>query len=331
MAVRQMTGIYLFSIMYSVIPFVVWIGKNESLSGCSHFITLGKNSKKIFTFISVGLFLHIVVLNILYFVTSCKLRKHWRKRVRFDSFAKENDDAEMSVICHINQQRRDDREEKNKSYDSQKHRPQVQVLLDPSRSAMRDTLNESHVSDDTKPYEVNVKNNFICQSEANDGSFDLNNTPSGLLGTSTSFEPADQNTAANSGEVSSSVKATSLPKCEGTNFENIPDFISTRREDRSKRFSRLNRGYKSDYQRQHLCLIGLIILLIDVSIFPAIIVRMIPVSMSNTMRFSLWILLFNNSLVNPWVYTLQSKDFRRALKDNIVKIGGWIACFVRFK
>ena len=72
--------------------------------------------------------------------------------MRFDSFAKENDDAEMSVICHINQQRRDDREEKNKSCDSQKHLPQVQVLLDPSRSALRDTLNESHESDDTKPY-----------------------------------------------------------------------------------------------------------------------------------------------------------------------------------
>ena len=273
MAVLQMIGIYLFSIVYSVIPFVVWIGKNERISECSH-IALGKNSEKIFVFLGVGFFLPIVILHVLYLVTSCKLRKHWRKRMRFsrreDSFAKENSGAETSTMCHINQQRRDERGGKIKFCDSQKHRPQDQVLLDLQRSAFRDSFNIiSHMRDDTKRSDLNVKGSFICQSEANDGSFDLNNTPSALLATSTSFEPTDLNTAANPEEGVFSVKTTALPKCEITHFENISDPFSTRRENTPKRLSHLNRVYKSDFQRQSLCLIGLILLLIDVSIFSA--------------------------------------------------------------
>ena len=109
--------------------------------------------------------------------------------------------------------------------------------------------------DDTKRSDLNIESSFICQSEANDGSFDLNNTPSALLGTSTTFEPTDLNTAANPEEGVSSVKTTALPKCEITHFENIPDPFSSRRENTPKRFSHLNRVYKSDFQRQSLCLI----------------------------------------------------------------------------
>ena len=292
MAVLQMISIYLFSIIYSTIPVIVWVGQNEKVSECSHIITHGKNSEKIFAFLGIGIFLPIVMLNILYFVTSCKLRKQWRKRKRFlrqeDSFAKENSCAEMSIMRHINQQRRVKQGEKIKSCDSPKHQPQVQVLLTPSRSEFTDYR------------------------------------PSALLDTTP--EPNDLNTSAKPVEVPSSVKTTALPKCESTNFGKNPDPVSTRSGDTPKRFSRLNRGYRSDYQRQSLHLIGLILLLIDVTMFPAIIVRSIPISISFTVRFYLGLVVFNNSLVNPWLYALQSKDLRRALKDNLVKIGGWFAC-----
>ena len=332
MTLLQMIGIYLFSIMYSVIPFVVWVEGNERFSDCSHISTLGKNSKKIFAFLGVGLFLPTFILNILYFATLCKLRKQWRKRMRFlrqkDSFVKEKSSAKMSDVFHINQQRRNQRGEKIKFCDSPKLRTQGILILDPLRSLDHcDSLDISPTIDDTKPSEVNVSSSLICQCETND----INETLSGLPDAITSFEPTDLNTAAHPGVVPPSAKATALPKFENTNFRINPDPYSTRREDTPKRPSQLNRGYKSDYQRQSLCLIGLILLLIDVSIFPAIIVRSIPVSISLTVRFTLTLLVFNNSLVNPWIYALQSKDFRRALKDNIVKIGEWIASFVKFR
>ena len=173
MTVLQMIGIYLFSIVYSVIPFIVWIGKHERISECSPINALGKNSEKIFAFLGVGFFLPIVILQLLYLVTSCKLRKHWRKRIRFsrreDSFAKENSGTETSTICHINQQGRDERGGKIKFCDSPKHRSQDQVLLDLQRSAFRDSFNIiSHTRNDTKRSDLNVKSSFVCQSEANE-------------------------------------------------------------------------------------------------------------------------------------------------------------------
>ena len=211
----------------------------------------------------------------------------------------------------------------SKAY-SPKVKQQVHLLKDPRDSALRCSIGS--VTDDVISSEFRIKNNCTHRTETKNAEcFDLYNTDSGLL--NTFFEPTYSNMPANSTEDSSSLMSAVLPvcsKCGQTNCENIPATLSTRMGDTS-RFSELSRNYKSSYQRQSLCLIGLILLLIDVSIIPAIIVRSIPVPISITVRFAFGLLMFNNSLVNPWVYALQSKDFRTALKDNIRKIRG-ITC-----
>ena len=80
--VLQMVGIYLFSVVYTIIPFIVLGVENETIGEYISKSTLGNNAEKAFAFIGLCSFLPIVILNILYMVTLCKLRKHWRKRMR---------------------------------------------------------------------------------------------------------------------------------------------------------------------------------------------------------------------------------------------------------
>ena len=75
-------------------------------------------------------------------------------------------------------------------------------------------------------------------------------------------------------------------------------------------------------QLQCLTLIGLILLLINITTWPAVISSVVEATTSfklplNLKRLVYW-LIFNNALINPWLYSLQSSEFRASLK------AGWV-------
>ena len=239
MTVFQIVGFYLFSTVYTIIPFVIWSGGNEAIEECSPENTLGKNSGKAFAFLGIGLFLPITILNVLYFVTSCKLRKHWRKRLRSlrqkdsqkKSLAKESHSTEVSILSDIEQHRRAEQVDKIRCYNSPKPRLQVQRLTGSSRSAFHDSLVISDASDGEES-ELNVKSSFVGHHTEKDESFNLNTTHLGLMDTLTSSETKYLGNPEKSEDGTPSIRAESIPKCENTNlevgYENVLDLVSTR-------------------------------------------------------------------------------------------------------
>ena len=76
-----------------------------------------------------------------------------------------------------------------------------------------------------------------------------------------------------------------------------------------------------EIQKQSLLLIGLILLLIDITVIPFIVYLITekllePILIPEIVREILCLLVMNNSLLNPWIYAIQSKEVRRAIMHN---------------
>ena len=77
-----------------------------------------------------------------------------------------------------------------------------------------------------------------------------------------------------------------------------------------------------DNQKQCVYLIGAILLWINLSVGAPIVVHFIAINTTSVqlskVLFQLMILIpMNNSFFNPWIYALQSREFRRAVKENM--------------
>ena len=95
----------------------------------------------------------------------------------------------------------------------------------------------------------------------------------------------------------------------------------------STRFNRVNFviGRKtSDSQKQSINLIGVILLVLNLTVLLPASIKLAAVlgsfNISSTETELLFIFMMNNALLNPWIYTLQSTDFRLAVKDNWLRI-----------
>ena len=83
-------------------------------------------------------------------------------------------------------------------------------------------------------------------------------------------------------------------------------------------------GKSRDNQKQSTHLIGVILVMLNLTMFlPACIkpsAVLVPFHLSRMETELLFIIGMNNALLNPWVYTLQSTEFRCAVKDTWFKI-----------
>ena len=83
-------------------------------------------------------------------------------------------------------------------------------------------------------------------------------------------------------------------------------------------------GRGRDSQKQSIHLIGVILFVVNLTMFLPTCIKLasifVPFNLSSMATEILFLLMMNNALLNPWIYTLQSTDFRRAIKDNWLKI-----------
>ena len=278
MTVIQLGSVYIFSTLYAILPLLLWGRKNQYIRTCAHEYMFGSEVNKLSAYLGFGFLFPLLILNILYCVTFCKIRRQYTRRY-FPPVNDEGIDTGSASSDRITRQK--------KFGTVYKHR-NIQAPDDATRKLQanfdsRTQLQETHLRE---------QNN----GNANCSIYEKN--------AATEQQPSKSNKRTGNNESKS-------------NFRQLCRTYSERTSHTSHSNSR-----SRNIQKQSLVLIGAILLSIDVTILPSIVVLVVTIivptwSVSVTVMYAVGIIAMNNSLINPWIYTLQSKELRKALKKDI--------------
>ena len=387
--VIQVAAIYTFCLMYIIIPLVIWGKRDIHIEECSAESLFETGKQPVFIFIGTGLFLPLVVLNVLYGFTFHLLRRHLRKRHRSGhSYRKSKISSKSSSgLQHSNRadhrySRYDHRYSRadyghSRTYSRADHKSSQAIHsgipADHSRTDSRSDhccsrVDYCHSRTDCRSDHCCCRTDHSCSqadycnsrtadSRANQCCSDCrtdqccrsisssieicsgeNHTvPKGLNHDlieqkRSSVERKSLNIQCISNQILENENETALMPMDLEHVQK--DIISRKRQKRdsfkgantpnTKRFTAFDNSSKES-QKQSLRLIGLLLLLIDISTVPCIIYLIAekvfpPESIPTFVRPLLCLLVMNNSLLNPWLYAIQSKEVRGALIHNFRKL-----------
>ena len=326
MAILQLIFVYLFCTTYCIIPVAMWANKNRTINDCTSEDMFSNKKEQSMVFFAGGYFVPLIFLNVLYFVTFCKLRRNWERGNQYAWNFNVPKTKTTGVISNCK--------------------------VRTERSNIRKLKDRSATSDVTSACGVDYSC-FIEGAEQMDLNLEINHdfhpcsqSPYGSERQSckgpkqeeqpsleirkfrrNSFKVSDQ---------SDSIQQTEQKEVPSVNTETEHLSVRNMRNDSVIEFesqARRNnfyRGYNRNIQRQSLVLIGIIMLLIDITVFLPILINtlahMLLLQKSKALTVIFIAIILNNALINPWVYSFQSKPFRSALKDNISKICKGFCC-----
>ena len=325
MTIFQMVGVYVFSISYVITPILAWGKHSMIVNRCSPEILFGNNIQKAFAFLGTGLFIPLIFLNVLYCVTFFLLKMHLRKRHFIEQMTKtsqtrlsqeekeiEHDIQYKKGKCQCDTQRycKCDGRSSNKAGSSSSNKTGSSSSSKPLVPIYREPFNEeTNVNQDSN---LHLKRKHKCAHEVKCSLANYNLLNQEEFGIYVSENPDEI----------------------GCVLEQTPRQRVLYKMSPPAKDSVIYRSSVRNSQRQSLCLIGLILLLIDLSTLPCVIYliaeKMFTLdsdSISGVIRPLLCLMILNNSLLNPWIYAVQSKEFRGALVSNIRKVFCNSECF----
>ena len=284
MTVIQLGSVYIFSTLYAIIPLLFWARKNTYLRTCAHEYMFGSEVNKLSAYLGFGFLFPLLILNILYGVTFCKIHRQYTRRY-FPPVNDEGIDTGSASSDWITRQK--------KFGTVYKHR----------------NIRVQTPHDDTRKYLAMIQENFDSRTQLQETHLREQNNENANCS-------IYEKNAATEQQPSKSNKRTGNNESK-SNFRQLCRTYSERTSHTSHSNSR-----SRNIQKQSLVLIGAILLLIDVTILPSIVVLVVTIivptwSVSVTVMYAVGVIAMNNSLINPWIYTLQSKELRKALKKDI--------------
>ena len=287
MSVIQIVVILTFCCLYCCIPFIIWAKEDLDISGCNLLSLFGENSRNVYAYFGCGLLLPLAVLNIFYCVTSSVVRRNIVNKNKIPVHKRcERCKTVLTTRTSYSFKTGDRRDE-----------IEIQEILD-SNSDKRVCIKCITASSDQSISKRVVSLNHL--------------------------RPNLRGCESKSGRQVEHVVESMLNEnitCLKTHGRDALD----KSKDTAIKESGINRRANKDIQRQCLILIGVILMGINITTWPAVIISVIEAVMPSWIfpRFvtqgTMW-LIFNNSLFNPWIYTVQSAEFRDALKEMFKQI-----------
>ena len=323
LTVFQIVFVYLFCTVYTIIPLTLWSRPNQVISKCAAQPAFGHNKQKVFIFISAGCFIPLIFLNILYCITFYKLRRNLKQRMlRSCNTAKNKPPRTWKLFTHKRTQSRD------VSISDFKLTPELSPILQRNLSCQQFQLIQVHRDNKTdkqteeiQPFEIDEHERqqistgfqdselFPSGNNSDSGkSVDCQGNISKITSTKCSKQGLVVKTDNEINQAESGLRKHPKKTCNITNMACV-----------------VYRHSNASNQRQILTLIGVILLLMNITVlFPALIKVLTIVIPSWEIpviaHLFLNVIVMNNSLINPWVYAIQSKEFQAALKDSTSKV-----------
>ena len=399
--VIQVTSIYSMCFLYVVIPIAVWGNRNITIENClseSLFEPTGR--RKAHIFIGTGLFLPLIVLNVLYGVTFHILRGHLRRRQRsghhykHSQLSSRSSSGQLRSAADQNTSRSDQSHGRHDvadrvdhcliQLDQEQNQPKV-LDCSCSRTESGRCRADSQTDDccSRTGYGCNGMDCCRCREDSISDYSRSRSEPSSSR-TEHSRSRADHNRGSGlveqtgkphsstdegtSGDTRTTSKRSSHEKIElslcsveykpgvitrisnqkaktpaATAYvptsmnisRNVQNYTLTRKGQKSapmkgvtttaSRGSDLVDRSARESQKQSLFLIGLILLLIDITTAPCVVYLVaeqvfLQESFPEFVKSILLLLVMNNSLLNPWLYAIQSKEVRGAITHSMRKL-----------
>ena len=278
MSVVQIAVTFVFSCVYCSISFLAWARRKFARNGCDVVNVFGDNMNKAYFFVFGGLLLPLLMLNIMYVVTILLLRR----------MKKRNSSKCLRKLC------------------SRK------FMTDSSRSSRKSTNNKGAGYDGSMVERQDQQaNNATRDTDICEWASPIQVTNQNLK----SFKHSSMETA----KLQPQVRKTdeNLGDLNASN-DDIAEAIFMKQETHNKN-TKSKKQLRNNDHRQCLVLIGVILAGINITTWPAVIISGIeglsptPVFPRAVTQVLFW-LVFNNSLINPWLYTAQSSEFRAAVR-----------------
>ena len=358
--VKQVFLIYIFSFFYMILPIFIWGNYEKRMEYCSPENLFGTGQHTAFIFIGTGLLAPLTVLNVLYGVTFHLLRRQLGKRNSFVHVCRNSlllNRSSSSQRCHC---RADVSKSKNDKVCNRTDAKRSRTLSEERTGGLNDNTPErtngqndrrSNRADDScsKPYnrgynsvqpdKTTFKQNGFTSKEKHS----IKDSPT----LKDVIVKEKQSTHHDTEPYCSTQSVSNRPTGEEM-ASNISDRLIQRHEMLSPcqendvhllaRCQGVNvRNSARELQKQSLVLIGLILILIDVTVIPFIVYLITekllePILIPEIVREILCLLVMNNSLLNPWLYAIQSKEVRRAIFQNLKQLFHCIySCKIRDK
>ena len=338
----NMTGIQLFTcfviaILYSSGAFFILAKPGDTLAGCAIDDLLGKNIQIVGIYLSIGLLAPLLCTDALYLILFCKIRgvskrqssqysnsrnkligkcdqlRYENQNTLFDENIPTQSDCHCqsratSDINSINAEEWTSRGEKNRSKWTKlkMHTCKKDEFQNVSKDCNYDKIGQNHKAICFKGSKCKcTESKYGCK----------------YAGSSESKHTTRHETNHPIIEKEVAWNHLGTPEANQRNVK-LADGLIMRTY-----FNRVNifyGGRSRDNQKQSIHLIGVILVVLNLTVFLPTCIKLaavlVPFNLSSMETELLFILMMNNALLNPWVYTLQSTDFRRAVKDNWLKI-----------
>ena len=297
MTVIQIVGVYSFCTMYQVTALALW--GNLNLDKCTAVTVFGDGKQKAFVFIGAGLILPLIFVNVLYCVTFHLLRRHMSKRAYF----------EQVTAYSRNLGAHDLKKSENEKMDIEEDCvDEIQITHNygnPCSDLSHESFPLEQFNEDSKPAGTNILKSQLHHKDSFEKKRSHFNTK--LVNIPENEHMAGYTVAAEDNRyINQNLRGCSV------------NWLGTA----AKRSNQPAQSPANDLQKQSLCLIGLILLLIDLTTLPTVVYLITekafpPESLPRTVKVFFCVLVLNNSLLNPWVYAIQCQDFRSALINNV--------------
>ena len=393
--VIQITSIYTLCLLYVIIPIAVWGNRDISIDNCSSEKLFELNGKqKAHMFIGTGLFLPLIVLNILYGVTFHLLRGHLRRKRRTGQLYRNSKQPSRSCSGQLHSIADQNTSRCDRSY----CRHELADRIDHS------LIQTDHGSNQPAPYlsdnacslcraesqtddccsrtgygcngmdccrcrEENTTDYSRSRSEPSSGRSDHSRSRTDHFLAEQSGRMLSSTDEGATSETRTTSKRSSYDNIEKSRFSieykpsitdrssklitkvrnvtalvpininisrNPHNYTLTRKGQRHVPFKGANTptterpsdvidSSSRESQKQSLFLIGLILFLIDLTTVPCVVYLVAekvfsPDSIPGFVKPLLLLLVMNNSLLNPWLYAIQSKEVRGAITHNLRKL-----------
>ena len=304
MTLYQVTGVYLFSVSYMIIPFALWSQTDQQLTSCQPEQVFGQNQEKAFVFVGIGALTPLLTSNIMYGCLICLKQNNAKKMAQLVRMTKcglketrsvidfeATDDGETQIVPDV----------MILSKTEELETPQNNIS-DPLRYLSQENV-ETNVHG-----ESNLKMSLIPKKDTYQGEHYTFSQISDIQ-REVDREPRNQNDKrrAKNGHHKDAKYSTCMVRHE------IPD-TSRRNSSISDETQRM-----VDAQDQILALIGKVLLIENLTallcVLGVMLMKFIP--QYQVLGYILSTVAVNNTFLHPWIYAYQSKEFREALTSNI--------------
>ena len=302
MTLYQVTGVYLFSVSYMIIPFALWSQTDQQLTSCQPEQVFGQNQEKAFAFCGIGALTPLLTSNIMYGCLICLKQNNAKKMVQLVRMTKCGLKETRSVI-------------------------DFEPTSDGETQIVPDAMTLSKTEELENPQNISDPLRYLSQENVETNVRGKSNLEMSLIPKKDTYQ-GERCTFSQLSDIQREVDREMLNQKYKRHAKNshhkdakyntcmvrheIPD-TSRRNSDISDETKRM-----VDAQYQILALIGTVLLLENLTallcVLGWILMKFIP--QYQVLGFILSIIAINNAFLRPWIYAYQSKEFREALTRN---------------